>query len=48
MAASPKTPINTYRKWQDEEGLPTLGGLSVNDLNQVELGPWKRRGGVGA
>lgn len=48
MAVEPKTPINTYREWQKEEGLPAMSGLSVKDLNQVELAPWKRRGGLGA
>ena len=48
MAVDNKTPINTYRNWQVEEGLPVYGGLHVKDLNNVELGPWKRRGGLGA
>ncbi len=48
MAVDNKTPINTYRDWQVEEGLPVYDGLHFKDLNNVELGPWKRRGGLGA
>jgi len=46
MADTPK--INTYKQWQKEEGLPVIRGLYVKDLQQIELGPWERRGGWGA
>ena len=48
MAVDQRPRINTYREWQKMEGLPILSGLHVKDLNRVELGPWKRRGGLGA
>jgi len=39
--------INAYRDWQKEESLPSVTGLYVKDLKQVEVAPWKRRGGKG-
>jgi quercetin dioxygenase-like cupin family protein len=40
--------INTYKQWQQEEGLPVIRSLYIKSLQQVELGSWKRRGGTGA
>ncbi len=40
--------INTYEQWQKDEGIPVHKALHVKDLKQLELGPWKRRGGSGA
>lgn len=37
----------TYQKWQQEEGIPAIGGFSVEDIRKVSLGPWKRKGGRG-
>lgn len=35
-----------YEQWKESEGLATIRGLSV-DLADVELRPWKSRGGSG-
>jgi oxalate decarboxylase/phosphoglucose isomerase-like protein (cupin superfamily) len=48
MATEREYPIDVYRDWQREEGLPVITGLYVQDLKDIELGPWKRRGGAGA
>jgi len=37
-----------YHEWQVGEGIPIVTGLCINDLNAVELKPWKRTGGLGA
>lgn len=38
---------NSYDKWQQSEGIPIVRGFHINDLKQVEVVPWKRRGGLG-
>jgi len=48
MANGQQRPTSTYSEWQKGEGLPMVKGLSVKNLNEVELGAWKRRGGLGA
>lgn len=45
MASMQRT---TYAKWQRQEGLPIIEGYGVEDLREVELGPWRRLGGKGA
>ena len=37
-----------YWDWQAREGLPDHTGLSIQDLNDLELKPWARMGGSGA
>lgn len=37
-----------YWDWQQREGLPSVRGLVIEDLNQVELASWDRTGGRGA
>jgi len=39
--------LTSYDKWLQEESLPVLRGFYIADLKQVELAPWKRRGGLG-
>ena len=36
-----------YERWKEAEGLPTIRGLSVPSLMDVELTPWASRGGSG-
>jgi quercetin dioxygenase-like cupin family protein len=36
-----------YEQWKDSQGLPTIRGLSVANLNTVELTDWPARGGKG-
>lgn len=45
MASMQRT---AYAKWQRQEGLPIIEGYGVEDLREVELGPWERLGGKGA
>jgi mannose-6-phosphate isomerase-like protein (cupin superfamily) len=37
-----------YQRWADEQGIPVVEGLSVYDLNAVELAPWSLTGGNAA
>ncbi len=37
-----------YQKWVQEQGIPVIEGMSVDDLNAVELAPWKMTGGNAA
>lgn len=39
---------DAYRKWIQQEGLPTYSGVFVQDVRELELGKWERRGGLGA
>jgi oxalate decarboxylase/phosphoglucose isomerase-like protein (cupin superfamily) len=45
--AAPIKRINSYEEFQKSEGLPSIRGFAVDDLNTVELGPWTRKGGRG-
>jgi len=40
--------IDTYKAYQEREGIPILNGFGVEDIKAVELGQWARRGGRGA
>ncbi|MFC2060140.1 ethanolamine ammonia lyase-activating protein, partial [Chloroflexota bacterium] len=42
---SRKTP---YESWMDEQGIPIVTGYAVDDLREVPVGKWPRRGGSGA
>ncbi len=37
-----------YRRWQRREGVKVIEEYAFDDLNEVELGPWARKGGSGA
>lgn len=37
-----------YHDWQAKQGIPSLRGLLIEDMNEVELKPWDRMGGPGA
>ena len=39
--------LTSYDKWLEEEGLPVVRGFHIDDLKEVNLSPWKRRGGLG-
>ncbi|MGH8891547.1 MAG: hypothetical protein ACRDV3_17520, partial [Acidothermaceae bacterium] len=39
---------DAYRKWIEQEGLPTYSGVFVQDVRTLEVGKWERRGGLGA
>ena len=53
-AKEPTTPLEDYRiadpymDWIEREGVPLIDDFACEDLNAVELGPWKRKGGRGA
>src|SRR5688500_2580083 len=36
-----------YELWKKSQGLPTLRGFQVDNVYEVELTPWKSRGGSG-
>ena len=36
-----------YMIWQEKEGIPSIGGHSVEDLFNVDVFPWARMGGKG-
>ena len=40
--------IDSYARWQQSQGVPIVSGFYIDDLNQLELGPWVRKGGQGA
>ena len=40
-----KTP---YEIWQETEDVPIYNALAIDDLTTVTLGPWKRKGVLGA
>ncbi len=40
--------LDPYYNWQLDEEIPIVNGLVIDDLNDVELGPWDRMGGKGA
>jgi len=44
-AYSGKTP---YELWQEQEGIPVVKGLHVEDVKTLPLGPWRRKGVSGA
>ena len=33
-----------YDAWQKSEGIPIYKAYHIDDMNEVELAPWKRRG----
>ena len=37
-----------YHAWQRAEGVPVIIDYKFEDLDEVELGPWERKGGSGA
>ena len=43
-----KMPVTTYRKWIESQGIPILNEFSIPNLNEVEVGLWKRLGCYGA
>ena len=44
-AYADKTP---YELWQQSEAIPVYKGLGIEDLRTVSLGPWNRKGAMGA
>lgn len=45
LGAFQKTP---YAHWLKQEGLPVVEGYALEDVREIELGPWPRLGGRGA
>lgn len=39
---------SSYDKWIKSEEIPVVTGYYVDDLATVKVGPWKRKGGLGA
>src|SRR5919199_6362075 len=44
----PMERVDAYQAWQQAEGVPSVRGFYISDLNTVELAPWPRKGGRGA
>ena len=42
------TEDDPYHAWQESEGVKVIVDYVFDDLNTVELGPWERKGGLGA
>jgi mannose-6-phosphate isomerase-like protein (cupin superfamily) len=40
--------VDAYEAWQKSEGVPIVSGFYVEDLNELEVKPWARKGGKGA
>jgi quercetin dioxygenase-like cupin family protein len=40
--------VDDYEVWQQREGVPIVTGFYIEDLKELELGPWERKGGRGA
>ena len=38
------TRIDVYDEWRRREGLPLVGGVYHRDMNEIEVGPWARKG----
>jgi len=42
------TPAKTgYQRWMEQEGIPIVEGLAIEDVTDLALRPWKRLGGNG-
>jgi mannose-6-phosphate isomerase-like protein (cupin superfamily) len=39
---------DAYRDWQEKEGVKVITDFAFEDLDQIELGDWPRKGGKGA
>jgi len=39
--------FDPYAEWQEAEGVPSIGGFYIPDVNSLELYPWERKGGRG-
>jgi len=40
--------VDTYKEWLKSEGVNVIVDFAFDDLAEVELGPWERKGGKGA
>ena len=40
--------VDSYKEWQEKEGVKVIVDYAFESLNKVELGPWERKGGKGA
>ena len=36
--------VDVYNEWRQRENAPLVGGIYLNDMNAVEVGPWPRKG----
>jgi hypothetical protein len=37
----------TYEKWLEQEGIDVITGYNVENIHQLPLRPWERKGGSG-
>jgi gentisate 1,2-dioxygenase len=47
MIAEAEGYVSPYERWKAAEGLPTIRGMWVPNVYDVELTPWESRGGAG-
>ena len=38
------TRMDSYADWRNREGVPLVGGVYIEDMKAVEVGPWPRKG----
>ena len=38
------TRVDSYAEWREREGAPLIGGVFIEDMKAVEVGPWPRKG----
>ena len=38
------TRMDSYSDWRNREGVPLVGGIYIEDMKAVEVGPWPRKG----
>jgi quercetin dioxygenase-like cupin family protein len=36
--------VDMYEQWRKREGVPLVGGVYIEDMKAVEVGPWPRKG----
>jgi quercetin dioxygenase-like cupin family protein len=36
--------VDVYEEWRKREGVPLVGGVYIQDMKAVEVGPWPRKG----
>ena len=38
--------VDTYKNWQESQGIPIVRGFFVQDIKTVEVAPWDLKGGL--
>ncbi|MDP2727969.1 MAG: cupin domain-containing protein, partial [Dehalococcoidia bacterium] len=48
MTGDSQSQASPFERWLQEQDAPVVGGYSVPDVLTLPLGPWERKGGLGA